>query len=193
MNIICKKATWHLFILSFVFFLFLLLGSCHTEKAIKSNEYFSTKIDGQLWQSVPAQTFKKYNVSYKALSHQLSILAEAEDGSRMEISFHDAGPLKAGNYPSTINDEGVQSGIFYAPADKNGGKEMSSVTYDVPIQENTIQLTKLDKTDRKAYLIEGTFSSTLYALRQNNPKRTSVLTAGKFRVIYYPDLYNPEF
>ncbi|KQC00152.1 GW dipeptide domain-containing protein [Pedobacter sp. Hv1] len=192
MNIICKKERQHLFILSFAFLL-LLLGSCQTEKAIESNEYFLAKIDDQLWQSVPAQTFKKYNVSYKALSHQLSILAEAKDGTRIEISFHDVGALKVGNYPSTINDEGVQSGIFYAPERKTGGKEMSSVTYDIPVQENTVQLTKLDKTDRKAYVIEGNFSSTLYALHQSNPKRTSVLTGGKFRVIYYPDLYNPEF
>ena len=192
MEIICKKVGLHTSLLIFVFFC-LIFSSCHTEEPTKTDEYFWAKIDNQLWKSAPAQTTKKYNVSYKALSHQLTILAAAEDGSRIEISFHDAGPLKVGNYPSTINDQGVQSGIFYAPDNKKVGKEMSSVTYDVPIQENTVQVTKLDKTDPKAYLIEGTFSSVLHALHKSNPKRTCVLTTGKFKVIYYPDAYNPTF
>jgi hypothetical protein len=192
MNICCKKNG-----LSNVFFstllLLLLLLSCHTKDSIKSDEYFFVKIDNKPWHSQPFQLLKKYSVSYKALSHQISILAQSEDGSRMEVSFHDAGPLKTGNYPSTINDEGIQSGIFYAPKHGDLGKEMSSVTYDVPVQENTVKLTKLDKRDQKAYIIEGTFSSTLYALYPSNPKRTVKLTEGKFRIIYYPDAYNPEF
>jgi hypothetical protein len=186
MNISCKKnGLCNVFPSTML--LLLLLLSCHTKESIKSDEYFFAKIDNKAW------LFKKCNVSYKALSHQISILAQAEDGSRIEVSFHDAGPLKTGNYPSTINDEGIQSGIFYASKHGDLGKEMSSATYDVPVQENTVKLTKLDKTDQKAYIIEGTFSSILYALYPNNPKRTARLTKGKFRVIYYPDAYNPEF
>lgn len=189
MDVICKKNR-----LSNAFFcVILLLLSCHTEDLPKTEEYFFAKIDNKPWHSVPLQLSKKYNVSYKALSHQISILAEAKDGSRMEVSFHDAGTLKMGNYPSTINDEGIQSGIFYAPKHGDLGKEMLSATYDVPVQENTVHLTKLDKTNKNAYVIEGTFSSILYALHKSNPKRTMNLTEGKFRVIYYPDAHNPEF
>lgn len=184
MNVICKKNG-----LSSAFFcsILILLLACHIENSPKTEAYFSAKIDNKFWVS------KKYSVSYKALSHQISILAEAKDGSRMEVSFHDVGHLKIGNYPSTINDQGVQSGIFYTQKHGNLGEEMLSATYDVPVQENTVQLTKLDKTDKKAYVIEGTFSSTVYALHKSNPKRTMNITGGKFRVIYYPDAYNPEF
>ena len=173
--------------------LLFVLSSCQTEKPVQSTEYFSAIIDGQPWQAVPSQNLKKYNVSYKVLSNQLSIVAQGKDGARMEVSFHHAGALKIGNYPSTISDEGIQSGIFYAPKARNAGTEMSSVTYDVPVQENTVQITKLDKTDQKAYVIEGTFSAVLYALHQKNPKRTSRLSSGKFRVVYYPDAYNSQF
>jgi hypothetical protein len=191
MDIFCNRLALHKFFLR-VFLLFL-LSSCQSEEPVQLPEYFSAVIDGQAWQAMPFQNIKKYNVSYKVLSNQISIVAEAKNGARMEVSFHHAGALKNGNYPSTISDEGIQSGIFYAPKEKNDGAEMSSVTYDVPVQENTVQITKLDKTDPKAYIIEGTFSSILYALHQKNPKRTSHLTSGKFRVIYYPDAYNPTF
>ncbi len=182
MNVIYKKNR-----LGYAFFCAILLLSCRTEDKVKTSEYFFAKIDNKPWAS------KKYNISYKVLSHQISILAEAKDGSRMEVSFHSAGPLKPGNYPSTINDYGIQSGIFYTQKHGDLGKEMLSVTYDTPVQENSVQLTKLDKTDKKAYVIEGTFSSVLYALHKSNPKRTMRLTDGKFRVIYSPDAYNQEF
>ena len=191
MDILCNRLALNTFFLRF--FLLILLSSCQSEEPVQPTEYFSAVIDGQPWQAVPFQNIKKYNVSYKVLSNQLSIVAEAKDGARMEVSFHHAGALKIGNYPSTISDEGIQSGIFYAPKERNAGAEMSSVTYDIPVQENTVQITKLDKTDSKAYIIEGTFSSVLYALHQKNPKRRSHLTSGRFRVIYYPDAYNSQF
>ncbi|WP_379089469.1 hypothetical protein [Pedobacter sp. UC225_65] len=192
MDILYHKLAPKTFFLKFLLLL-LVLSSCQSEEPVQPIEYFSAIIDGQPWQAVPSQNLKKYNVSYKVLSHQLSIVAQGKDGARMEVSFHHAGALKIGNYPSTISDEGIQSGIFYAPKERNAGTEMSSVTYDIPVQENTVQITKLDKTDQKAYVIEGKFSSLLYALHQKNPKRTSRLTAGRFRVIYYPDAYNPTF
>lgn len=178
--------------------IFMLFGciyvcACSPEMPSQPQTYFSAQLDQQLWQAVPLQDHQKFNVSYKALSHQLSILASAADGSKMEISFHAVGPLKPGHYPSTINDEGVQSGIFYSPKTIQGGREMASATYDVPVQENTVYLSKLDKSDPKAYLIEGTFEAKLYALSQKNPKRSAVLSKGRFRVIYYPDAYHPEF
>lgn len=165
------------------------LLACTAVEETQPDGYFSVKIDGKLWQ---AKSGHPYLVSYKPLSHQLSIIVSGSDGVKMELSFHASDELKMGKYPSTLNDVGVQSGIFYFP-DSGNGKEMASVTYQVPVQENTITLVKLDKSDPKAYLIEGTFSATLYALHQNNSKRTSQLVEGRFSVHYHPDLYNPEF
>lgn len=166
-------------------------GNTQTSKNTK--EYFSVKIDGVLWEAFPSKEFKAYNVSYKELGHQFSIFAEAEDGSRMDVSFHSATELKPGNYPSTRNDNGMLSGVFYFPEAKSSDKEMASTTFEYPVQENTVQLLSIDKSDKKAYVIEGTFSPTLHAVYETNPKKSSKLTEGKFKVIYRPDAMNPAF
>ena len=147
---------------------FILSTACNSttqseEKSIKSSstdnadQYFSVKIAGKLWQAFPSKEFKTYNLSYKELGHQFSIFAEAEDGSRMDLSFHAHDQLVTGSYPSTRNDNGMLSGVFYYPEAKSSDKEMASTTFDYPVQENTVQVTKIDKSDRTAYIIEGTF------------------------------------
>lgn len=156
-------------------------------------EYFSVKIDGKLWQAFPSKEFKAYNLSYKELGHQFSIFAEAEDGSRIDLSFHAKDQLAIGNYSSTRNDNGMLSGVFYYPEAKSSDKETASTTMDHPVQENTVQITKIDKSNKTAYVIEGTFSPTMYAVYETNPVQTSKLTEGKFRVIYHPDSMNPAF
>jgi DNA uptake protein ComE-like DNA-binding protein len=158
-----------------------------------SDEYFSVKIDGKLWQAFPSKEFKTYNLSYKELGHQFSIFAEAEDGSRMDLSFHSHNQLVVGSYPSTRNDNGMLSGVFYYPEAKSSDKETASTTMDHPVQENTVQVTKIDKSNKAAYVIEGRFSPTMYAVYETNPIQTSKLTEGKFRVIYRPDSMNPAF
>lgn len=160
---------------------------------IDSSEYFSVKIDGKLWQAFPSKEFKAYNLSYKELGHQFSIFAEAEDGSRMDLSFHAHDSLKIGNYPSTRNDNGMLSGVFYYPEAKSSDKETASTTMDYPYQENTVQITKIDKKDKLAYIIEGTFSPTMYAVYETNPIKSVKFKDGKFRVIYRPGSMNPTF
>lgn len=176
----------------------LLFSACNSgkkteEKASATAEYFSVKIDGKLWQAFPSKEFKAYNLSYKELGHQFSIFAEAEDGSRMDLSFHAHDQLAVGNYPSTRNDNGMLSGVFYYPEAKSSDKETASTTIDHPVQENTVQITKIDKSDKSAYIIEGNFSPIMYAVYETNPIQTSKLTEGKFRVIYRPDSMNPSF
>jgi len=194
------KSTGSYFLLSVV----LSLGSCGTNSGTNKQEdkanvkkdtdqYFSVKIDGVLWEAFPSKAYKTYNLSYKTLSRQFSIFAEAPDGSRMDLSFHTIDKIVPGNYPSTNNDNGILSGIFYYPEAKSSDREMASVNSDVPVQENAVQITKVDKSDKTAYVIEGTFSPVLYASYETNPNRTSKLTAGKFRVIYHPDSINPAF
>ena len=156
-------------------------------------EYFSVKIEGKLWQAFPSKEFKEYNLSYKELGHQFSIFAEAEDGSRMDLSFHAHDQLKVGSYPSTRNDNGMLSGVFYYPEAKSSDKETASTTMDNPLQENTVQVTKIDKSNKAVYIIEGTFSPTMYAVYETNPVKTSKLTEGKFRVFYRPDSMHPAF
>lgn len=158
-----------------------------------SEEFFSVKIDGKLWEAFPSKEFKTYNLSYKELGHQFSIFTEAEDGSRMDLSFHASTELKPGSYPSTRNDNGMLRGVFYYPEAKSSDKETASTTYDYPIQENTVQLIRIDKSDEKAYVIEGTFSPIMYAIYDTNPQKTSKLTEGKFRVIYHVDSMHPAF
>lgn len=158
-----------------------------------TQEYFSVKIDGILWEAFPSKEFKAYNVSYKELGHQFSIFAEAEDGSRMDLLFHSAAELKPDSYPSTRNDNGMLSGVFYFPEAKSSDKEMASTTFEYPVQENTVQLISINKSNKQAYVIEGTFSPTLYAAYETNPKKRSKLTDGKFRIIYRPDAMNPAF
>ncbi|RZL48600.1 MAG: hypothetical protein EOP00_08855 [Pedobacter sp.] len=158
-----------------------------------SEEYFSVNIDGKLWQAFPSKEFKTYNLSYKELGHQFSIFAEAEDGSRMDLSFHAKDKLVVGNYPSTRNDDGMLSGVFYYPEAKSSDKETASTTMDNPIQQNAVQVTKIDKSNKDAYVIEGTFSPIMYAVYETNPNKTSKLTDGKFRVIYRPDSMHPAF
>lgn len=186
----------------FCFFLFIFLLSCSSSdnKGSKSakgqsstDEYFSAKINGKLWEAFPSKEFKQYNLSYKQLSKQFSIFAEADDGSRMDLSFHAVDQIKPGNYPSTNNDNGILSGVFYYPKATSSDLETASVTMDIPIQENAVQITKVDKSNPSAYIIEGTFSPTMYASYQTNPNRTSKLTDGKFRVIYHPDSMHPSF
>jgi hypothetical protein len=167
--------------------------TAQTNTATSPDQYFSVKIHNKLWEAFPSKEFKTYTVSYKTLSHQFSIFAEAADGSRMDLSFHSNTDLKPGSYPSTRNDNGAQSGVFYYPEAKNSDKEMASTTSDNPIQENTVQVTKIDKSDKTAYVIEGTFTPVLYALYETNPERTTKLAEGRFRVIYHPDSMNPEF
>lgn len=171
------------------FFIFLLC-SCSNRKI---DQFFEVRIDGVLWQAFPSEEFGRYNLSYKVLSHQLSILAIAKDGSRIEISCHAPNQLQIGNYPSIKNENGIESGIFYFPELKKSKKQMASITYELPIQENTIQITKIDRSNPEHYIIEGTFSAELYALYADNPKRKTKCTFGRFKVIYYIDSYNQEF
>ena len=189
---------------SLIGLLIILIAACNSnskteEKSASSSsedtaeEYFSVKIDGKLWQAFPSKEFKTYNLSYKELGHQFSIFAEAEDGSRMDLSFHAKDKLVVGSYPSTRNDDGMLSGVFYYPEAKSSDKETASTTMDNPIQENAVQVTKIDKSNKKAYVIEGTFSPVMYAVYETNPNKTSKLTEGKFRVIYRPDSMHPEF
>lgn len=159
----------------------------------QGDEYFSVKIKGKLWEAFPSKEFKEYNVSYKELGHQFSIYAEAEDGSRVDVSFHSAKELAVGNYPSTRNDNGMLSGVFYFPEAKSSDKELASVTPEIPIQENTVQITKIDKSNKEAYVIEGTFSPTMYAVYETNPERSVKFTEGKFKVIYRPNSMDPAF
>ncbi|WP_316787278.1 hypothetical protein [Pedobacter frigiditerrae] len=190
-------------ILVVLLFGFMLINACNSstdKKKTSSNsaeqtaeEYFSVKIDGKLWQAFPSKEFKTYNLSYKELGHQFSIFAEAEDGSRMDLSFHAHDQIGIGKYPSTRNDNGILSGVFYYPEAKSSDKETASTTMDHPVQENTVQVTKLDKSNKAAYIIEGTFSPTMYAVYDTNPNQTSKLTEGRFRVIYRPDAMNPAF
>lgn len=168
-------------------------GNSSANAKEKTDEYFSVKIDGKLWQAYPSKEFKTYNVSYKELGSQFSIFAEAEDGSRMDLSFHAHDGLKVGSYPSTRNDNGMLSGVFYYPEAKSSDKETASTTMDNPIQENTVQVTKIDKSDKVAYVIEGTFSPTLYAVYETNPQKISKLSEGKFKVIYHVDAMHPAF
>jgi hypothetical protein len=168
-------------------------GSISSVAEKTADEYFSVKIDGKLWEAFPGKEYNEYNLSYRELSKQFLIFAEAADGSRMDVSFHSPAGLKPGDYPSTRNDNGTQSGVFYYPEAKSSDKEMASTTADNPVQENTVHISRIDRTDKKAYIIEGTFTPVLYALYETNPKRTSQLTAGKFRVIYHPDAMHPEF
>lgn len=175
------------FLLSCCIFLFF---SCSGNKV---DQFFEVKIDGVLWQAYPNQESGSYNLKYKPLSHQLSILATAKDGSRIEISFHAPNQLQPGNYPSTKSDNGIQSGIFYFPEVKKSTKQMASITYEFPIQENTIKISKIDKSNSEYYSIEGAFSATLYALYSDNLKQRSKLTSGRFKVRYYLDSDNPAF
>ncbi|TCD07142.1 hypothetical protein EZ449_15240 [Pedobacter frigidisoli] len=183
-------------------FIFSICISCNSNSSkdkvsstetIAADEYFSVKVNGKLWQAYPSKEFKEYNLSYKELGHQFSIFAEAEDGSRMDISFHSSKDLAPGNYPSTRNDNGMLSGVFYYPEAKSSDKELASVTQEIPIQENTVQITKIDKSNKEAYIIEGTFSPTMYAVYETNPERSTKFLEGKFKVIYRPDSMNPAF
>lgn len=194
-----EKLTWQL-----VMFIVVALVACNSnsnpkqtndneKSAVATEEYFSVKIDGVLWEAFPSKEFKEYNLSYKELGHQFSIFAEAADGSRMDLSFHSATELKPGNYPSTRNDNGILSGIFYYPGAESSDKEMASTTFEQPVQENTVQLIRIDKSNPKAYILEGTFSPIMHAVYSTNPQKTSKLTEGKFRVIYRPDAMDPAF
>ncbi|SDL75638.1 hypothetical protein SAMN04487898_12437 [Pedobacter sp. ok626] len=157
------------------------------ESSAGASEFFSVKVDGVLWEAFPDEEFKEYNVSHSAIDGQFSIFAVAKDGSTMDLSFHSIDKIGVGNYPATENDNGTHSGVFYNPevGGKSSDKYMSATTSEVPIQQNVVQISKIDKSDPKAYIIEGTFSPTLYAAYATNPKRTSKLTEGKFRVIYH--------
>ena len=158
-----------------------------------AQEYFSVKINGKLWEAFPSKEYHEYNLSYKPLSRQFSIFAEAADGSRMDLSFHSISALTTGIYPSTKNDNGILSGIFFYPTAKSSDRELASITFDVPVQENTVQVKKIDKSDPKAYVIEGTFAPIMYAAYETNPIKKTQFTEGKFRVIYRPDGMNPAF
>lgn len=166
-----------------------LLFSCRN----KVDQFFEVKIDGILWQAKPNTEFERYNLKYKPLSHQLSIFTVAKDSSWIEISFHAPNQLQIGNYPSIKNDNGIQSGIFYFPKDKKSNKQMASITYEFPVQENTINISKIDKSNPEYYIIEGTFSCILYALYTDNLQQRTRLTSGRFKVLYYLDSDNPAF
>lgn len=165
----------------------------HVDQTADTEQYFSVKIDGKLWEAFPSKEFKTFNVSYKELGNQFSIFAEANDGSRMDLSFHSHTDLNVGNYPSTRNDNGMLSGVFYYPEAQSSDKETASITFEHSVQENTVQLIRIDKSNPKAYILEGTFSPTMYAVYATNPIQTSKLTEGKFRVIYQIDSMHPAF
>lgn len=174
-------------ILIFCIFLFF---SCRGNKV---DQFFEVKIDGVLWQAYPKKDSQRYNLQYKPLSHQLSILATATDGSRIEISFHAPNQLQIGKYPSTKNDYGIESGIFYFPEIKKSTKQMASITYELPVQENTVQITKIDKSNKNYYAIEGTFYANMFALYPNNSKKNMKFSNGRFKVLYFIDSYNLAF
>jgi hypothetical protein len=165
------------------------LSSCNKGKEDQNSndEFFSVKIDGVLWEAFPDKEFKEYNLSHSAVDGQFSIFAVANDGSTIDLSFHSIDKTGVGSYPATENDKGTHSGVFYNPeaGGKSSDRYMSATTPEVEKQENVVQITKIDKSDPKAYVIEGTFSPTLYAAYPTNPKRTAKLTEGKFRVIYH--------
>lgn len=177
---------------SFCYLAFLFLLSCKSDNK-QVEQYFFVKIDGKDWSAKPIKDQLTYNVNYKPLSHQLSIIAQAKDGSKIEISFHSANKISPGLYPSTLNDNGILSGVFYFPVVENLGYEMASVTYNQPIQENVIEIIKVEKMDSNSYIIEGRFSLNLYALSKNNPNKISRLTDGKFKVCYNPELIGQTF
>jgi len=172
-----------------LFVILIILTGCSKKKenSTGADELFSVKIDGVLWEAFPDEEFKEYNLSYSALDGQFSIFAVAKDGSTIDLSFHSIDKIGVGSYPATRNDKGINSGVFYNPeaGGKSSDKYMSATTSEVPIQQNVVQISKIDKSNPKAYVIEGTFSPTLYAAYTTNSKRTSKLTEGKFRVIYH--------
>ncbi|WP_316837146.1 hypothetical protein [Pedobacter nutrimenti] len=179
------------------FFALFLLVCCHgrtrysgADQEKMAIQFFSAKINGVLWEGYPSEEAEGYQVTYKPLSRQLQISAGAKDSSRIELSFHAIDRIVPGSYPSTKNDHGIESGIFYYPAAKN--KDMGSITAEVPIQENTVVLTKVEFISKDTYLLEGTFSGTLYGLSPIHLAPASQLTAGKFRVIYRAGLNNPS-
>jgi len=179
------------------FFALFLLVCCHGRTRYRGADqekigiqFFSAKINGVLWESYPSEEGEGYQVRYKPLSRQLQISAEAKDSSRIELSFHAIDRILPGSYPSTKNDHGIESGVFYYPIAKN--EDLGSVTVNMPIQENTVVLTKVELITKDTYLLEGTFSATLYGLSPIHPAPASQLTAGKFRVIYRAGLNNPS-
>lgn len=177
------------------FFALFLLACCHGRTRYSGPgqtkmvvQFFSAKINDVLWEGRPSEEAEGFLVTYKPLSRQLQISAEAKDSSRMELSFHAIDKIVPGSYPSTKNDHGIESGVFYYGTSKN--KDLGSVTADVPVQENTVVLTKVEFISKDTYLLEGTFSGTLYGLSPIYPAPVSKLTAGKFRVIYRAGLNN---
>lgn len=181
-----------------VFFALVFLVSCKTDnrknKRVpgKVKEFFSVRINGVLWIVKPSKEFNPFRINYKPLSRQLTIVAEAVDGSTMEVSFHSIDKIMAGTYPSTENDNGIKSGIFYYPV-KETEHILVSTSFDVPVQENTVQVTKIDRIDQGAYLIEGVFAPLMYALNSHSTTPDAKFTDGKFRVIYHPDIAAPLF
>jgi hypothetical protein len=179
-------------------FALMFLVSCETatrknkQGQEKVKEFFSVRINGVLWVARSSKGFNPYRISYKSLSRQLTIVAEAADGSTMEVSFHSIDKIVPGSYPSTENDNGIKSGIFYYPAKKTD-HILVSTSFDIPVQENTVQVIKIDKIDQGAYLIEGVFAPLMYALNSHSRTPDAKLTGGKFRVIYHPDSAGPLF
>jgi hypothetical protein len=181
-----------------MFFALVFLVSCETDtrknKQVqgKVKEFFSVRINGVLWVAKSSKGYNPYRISYKSLSRQLTIVAEAADGSTMEVSFHSIDKIVPGTYPSTENDNGIKSGIFYHPVKKTD-HILVSTSFDIPIQENTVQVIKIDKIDQGAYLIEGVFAPLMYALNSRSTTPDAKFTGGKFRVIYHPDIAGPLF
>lgn len=159
------------------------------EEPIK--EYLSVKIDGVLWESQPNTKFASaYSVKYNAAKKQLSMLAEnVRSGavSYIQLSLRADEVLKVGSYPSVAADF---IGITYT-------SENQRIMFSVDLsakdrEENTTQITKIDKTNPNAYIIEGTFSAKIYSLGVI-PIVSANLTEGKFRVVYHIDSTNPAF
>jgi len=169
--------------------------SKHNQKRIpeKVKQNFSVKINGTLWEAKPAELSDAYRISYGPLSRQLTIAAEAVNGSRIAVSFHSIDKIVPGSYPSTENDNGVKSGIFYYPRAKGEDKEMASVTFDIPVQENTVRILKIDKIGQETFLIEGEFSAMMYVPGSGSPGPHARFTEGEFRVIYSAEVANPFF
>ncbi len=174
--------------------------SCKKEDgAIKEEEnieeYFSVKIDNVLWEAEADTKYgNPYNIRYNAAKNLLSIQGENKQGlgtsfMRLAIQINNDGILTPGNYASIL---GAGSDLIGVCCDNKNASLLYSIDISVPVpkerEENTIQITRIDRSNPKAYIIEGTFASKVFALTL---PATSNLTDGKFRVVYRPDANNP--
>jgi hypothetical protein len=189
----------------FILFGFLLIiASCRNSNPKQAKEshhaykrqvygFLSVDIKGSKRTFLQNKEGNSMELNYKPLSRQLSVKAENADGSVMELSFHSVDKLNIGSFPSLLNDQGIKSWIYYRQSDDFGGTEFSSVTYAHPVQENTIKVIRIDRSNKKAYLIEGVFSATMYPADTRQRMQVLPLSNGHFRVFYHPDEEHPLF